>query len=173
MRELRRKPQFGQVDRAENDQQRQQRQGDHPIGEPHQHGIHALAEVAGDHADGESNDASSRRGQHADQERNLPAQHQPHQFVPPRVVGSQRVFGGGRAVLRQQIRFVRIDAQKMRHWVRGGDERHQQGQHDKTSDAGAMVSKSPPPQTPGRDGPSDRAISRAGAHSAIRGSSQP
>ena len=38
---------LGQVDRPQHDQQRQQRQRDHAVGEAHQHRVQPAAEIAG------------------------------------------------------------------------------------------------------------------------------
>ena len=116
----------------------------------------------------EPDDAADHGCQHADQQRNLAAEHQSHQLVAPGFVGAQRVFGEGGAYLRQQVGLVRIDVQQVRDRHGRGDEDQQQRQHEQARHAGAVPSEAPPAQPPRRD----RAIGDRGAHSEIRGSSQ-
>ena len=105
------KPELGQVESAQHDQQRQQRQRDDAVGEAHQHRIEFAAEIAGTDAD---RGARSRRrptvASRPDEKRNLPAHHQPHQFVAPGLVGAEPMLRRRRIVARQQVGGVGVDA---------------------------------------------------------------
>ena len=85
----------------------------------------APADIAGDNAHQQPEQAAEHRGEHADQQRDLPAQHETDQLVAAGLVGAEWVVGRGRPILREQIRLIRVGAQPVRSRP-GGEREHQQ-----------------------------------------------
>ena len=80
-----------QIERREHDEQRQERQRDHAVGEAHQHRIEPAAAIAGDKSDRRAEDRGDQRGDDADEQRDPPAFEQPQQQIAADLVGAERV----------------------------------------------------------------------------------
>jgi hypothetical protein len=108
---MRARPASGEraISSGQNDQDGEQRERDHPVGETHQNGIETAAEIAGydtEHAaDRRRNDG---RGQ-PDDDRHAPAVEQPCQEIAAEIVGPERMRGRGAGEPVQEIGLGRID----------------------------------------------------------------
>ena len=85
-------PELAEVDRREHDQQRQQRQRDHRVSQPHQQGVGAAAGVACDQTDRRAEQGRGERADQADEQRHLPAIEQAQQQVAAELVGAERML---------------------------------------------------------------------------------
>ena len=136
------------IDRRQHDQQRQERQGDHAIGEAHQRAVEPAAEIARDDAD----DGAQQRRQHgacdADQQRDPAAIQQTLQQVAAKVVGAEPVAGRGPFEAMEKIGRGGIDA------PRRGDERsgERQGQQQCDEDERCFRQTMPPEAAPQQNG---------------------
>ncbi len=169
---------LGEIERAEHDEQRQQRQRDHAVGEAHQEAVEPAAEIArrvmptdeADHA------AHQRRDQ-ADEQRDLAADHQPHQLVAPGIIGAEPVLRGGRIEAREQVGRRRGRCPSSHS--SGQAESTNSTSSSSTNEAGhrePVMAEAAPAQPPAADGGIDAGcgVERGVAHcSEIRGSSQP
>ncbi len=144
----RRDPELGEVHRPQHDQQRQQRQRDHAVGDAHQHRVRPPAEVARGDPDQQADARARRRRQHPHQQRHLPAHHQPRQLVAPGVVRAQPVRGRGRVEARQQVGGVGVDAQVPLERPRAEHEHHQHRQQHQARHRQAVAAEAPPAQPP-------------------------
>jgi hypothetical protein len=100
---------LGQVDRRQDDQQWQQRQGDDAVGQTHQEGVQRAAVVAGQEPERGADHGGEERGGQPDQQRHPAAVEQAQQQVAAELVGAQPVRGGRRLKARQQRHPVGVE----------------------------------------------------------------
>jgi hypothetical protein len=83
------------VHRRQHHQERQRRQGEHPVRDPHQHGVRPAAAPRREQADRGAERRRGHRHREADQERDARAEEEAEQDVAPQLVRAERVAAEG------------------------------------------------------------------------------
>ena len=143
----RRQAELVEVDRRQHDQERQQRQGDHAVGQAHQQGVQPAAVIARPEADDGADDGGDEGGDEADEERHLAAIEQAQEEIAPQLVGAERMAERGALEAVEQIDRLGVDAacrldQGRRHGQRGKDDEQEPARHRQ------MVIEEAAPQQP-------------------------
>ena len=139
---------LAEVERRQDDQQRQQRQRDHPVGGPHQERVNPAAVVSGKQSDHGADDRRGERRRQADDKRYPAAVKQPDQDIAADLVGAQRVRPTGPLKTVEQVPRAGVSADQ------GGGQRRRQRrqgqsrQHPQADDGEAMFEETPPGQRP-------------------------
>ena len=139
-----RQAELGEVDGHQHDQERQERQGDHRIGQAHEERVQGAAVVAGDKAQGGADDRRAERRGQADGEGDLAAVEQAQQQVAPQLVGAERVGGRGRGEAGQQVDPVGIEAEGGLDQGRGTGDGGEQHQHQQAREGQAVAQEAAP-----------------------------
>ena len=128
-----------QVD--EDQQQRQPRQRQEEVGQPHQRGVDHPARDSGDGADRHADDHAHQHRREADRERDAPAVEQAREDVLAQVVGPERMLQRRRLQARAEVDLVDLQLPDQRP---DGDREHHEGEHGQRHQRHAMASEPTP-----------------------------
>ena len=152
VRELLGDAEGGDVDRGQDDQERQHRQRNHQVGEAHQQPVEPAAVVAGEDADDGADDGGEQRCRDPHQQRDPAAVEQPHQHIAAQLVGAERVGEAGTFQDAVQVHVPDVDAQHpFDHRREQGGEN--QDQQDEAADHRQPVAQETPQPQPPELGP--------------------
>ncbi len=138
-----------QVDSGQHDQQRQQRQGDDPIGHSHEQGIEAAAEIAGNQTESRAENRRSQGRGNPHQQRHLSAVEQAHQHVAAQLVGAQGMGEGRRGETLQQVDRLAVDTQNPGDQRRRYRQNGENSKHDKAGQGQLVAAETPHRQAEG------------------------
>ena len=121
---------LARVDGGQHDQQREQGERNHAVGEPHQDRVQPAAEIAGEDTDHGAQDRRQQGPGYADQKRDAPSVEQALEKVAAEIVGAQPVSGRWRLEAAEQVGRGRVDAAQLGDQRSGQRQEQQEGQED-------------------------------------------
>ena len=107
-----RHPELIEVERRQDDQQRQQRQRDDRVGHPHQRPVGPAAEIARDEPDEGADCRRGERRRDTDHQRNAAAGQEAHEDVAAQFIGPERVQRRRPGEAIEQINRVDVETER-------------------------------------------------------------